>query len=147
MPKCKYCGEPISRILDKDICPFCGKTKPLEGVEDITEDYTRAFEPIKQELAPVKHKSRVTTAVLCMTLGVFGAHAFYIGRKYLGLILLGIFLALVGGVGCILFFTNAIPNVLAFLIPYFLMEIAMIVSGIMILRRTTDKDANGEFLQ
>ena len=41
--KCKYCHEKISK-LDKDVCPFCGGLKPLEGVEDQTQDITKALD-------------------------------------------------------------------------------------------------------
>ena len=146
MPKCKYCGEQISRVADRDVCPWCGGFRPLDDVDNSTQDYTKAFDPIKGELEEVKHKSKVVTAVLAMTVGVFGAHAFYIGRKYLGLILMAITAVLVAGLGCILYFT-CLPNALAFLIPYFAEEILMIFTGAMILTRHDNKDAHGEFLK
>lgn len=146
MPKCKNCNAEISR-LDKDICPFCGQRKPLEGQEAYTQDFTKAFDPIKSELENVKMKSRVTAGVLAILLGVFGAHMFYLGRKKYGFILCGITALFIASLGCVLYFTHVVPVVLAFLIPYFVLEVVMIISGILILTRHDFTDANGEFLK
>lgn len=146
MPKCKNCHAQISR-LDKEICPFCGTLKPLEGQNNQTEDFTKAFDPIKYNLSDVKRKSKVVAAILAITLGVFGAHMYYLNRKKYGFIILGVTFSLVALVGCLLFFTNAMPNALAFLIPYFVMEVLMIASGITILVRHDLTDGNGEFLK
>lgn len=146
MPKCKRCNMKLSR-LDKDVCPFCGALKPLEGQDDTTEDITKAFDPIKMDDLKAKPKSKVIDAVLMMTLGVFGAHAFYLKRWKLGLIILGISIVSICGLGSILFFTKAIPNAFAFLIPYFIIEIIMLIGGIVTLRRNDIKDGNGEFLR
>lgn len=146
MPKCKNCGMSLSR-LDKDVCPFCGTLKPIDGQENVTEDITKAFDPVRYELQDVKQKSRVAAGLLAIFLGPFGAHAFYLGKKLLGLILLLITLALVGGVGSALFFSGVLPNALAFVIPYLLMEVSMIVVGIVIFKRRDETDANGELLK
>lgn len=147
MPKCKSCGAELSR-LDKDVCPFCGTLKPLEGSNDYqTEDITKAFDPIKDDLVDVKHKSRILTALLAFFVGVFGAHFFYLGKKKLGLITIGITLLSIASIGCLLYFTGLLHNVFAFLIPYFIIEALMIGSGIAILVRHDISDANGGFLK
>lgn len=146
MAKCKNCGEEISR-LDKDICPFCGTRKPLEGNDNATQDFTKAFDPIECNVEEIKHKSRKIAGILAIFLGVFGAHMFYLNRKKIGFILIAITVMFVATLGSILFFTNAIPNALAFLIPYFVLEIMMIISGIMIFIRHDLVDGDGEFLK
>ncbi len=147
MPKCKNCNANLSR-LDKDICPFCGCKKPFEGQEEYeTEDITKAFDPIKYNLEDVKRKSKITCALLAFFLGVFGAHFFYLGKKKLGFIMIAITVGLIGSVGCALFFTGVMHNVWAFLIPYFVLEWLMIISGVMILTRHDITDVNGGFLQ
>ena len=147
MPKCKNCDANLSR-LDKDICPFCGCKKPFEGQEEYeTEDITKAFDPIKYNLDDVKRKSRVVAAILAMLLGVFGAHLFYLGKKKLGLITLGITIVFVSVIGFPLFFTGALANAFAFLIPYFVLEVLMIISGVMILVRHDIVDGKGAFLK
>ena len=145
MPRCRKCNARLTR-LDKDICPFCGALKPLDGQDDSTEDFTKAFDPLKMEDKTVKRKSKKVAAILMMTLGVFGAHAFYLNKWKLGLIILAISISLIAGVGCLLFFL-ALHNVLAFLIPYFVLEIIMIIGGIIMLNKNDITDANGEFLR
>ena len=145
MPKCRYCHEQISR-LDKDICPFCGGKKPLEGVDDSTIDITKAFDPVelkKQHLLP---KSKKIAAVLCFICGIFGLDEFYISRPKHALITLVITLLLIGGVGSILFFC-ALKNVFGYLIPYFTCETYFILKGVYFLLSPTIKDGRGEFLK
>lgn len=148
MMRCKNCHEKLTR-LDKDICPFCGTLKPLEGQEDVTEDMTKAFDSLnlKEEYREVKAKSRLVAAILAMTLGVFGVHAFYLGKMKRGLINLIVSICFIAGIGSILFFSGALKNALAFLIPYFFLEIIMIVVGVIILKKRDAVDGNGEFLK
>ena len=77
----------------------------------------------------------------------FGAHLFYLGKKKLGLITLGITIVFVSVIGFPLFFTGALANAFAFLIPYFVLEILMIISGVMILVRHDIVDGKGAFLK
>ena len=78
MPKCKYCHENITKF-DKEICPFCGGKKPLEGVDDSTYDITQFVDIMKKSDQEVKFKQRkrVANGLLCMFLGIFGADAFF----------------------------------------------------------------------
>ena len=145
MPKCKNCGSEISR-LDKDICPFCGARKPLEGLDDSTQDMTKALETLQELGVEPKSKSKIISAVLAFVLGIFGAHCYYLGKYKIGLIILGISLATIGGIGSILFFL-VFHNVLGYLIPFFLMEGIMIGVGLSYLLRHDITDANGEFLK
>ena len=144
MLKCKNCHTTLSR-LDKDICPFCGTKKPLEGQDDTTEDITKAFDPIKCDVKIV-HKKKIVAFFLTLFLGVFGAHMFYLGKKKNGLITLAISLSFIIVLGLILFFT-CLNNVFAFLLPYFVVELLMIISAILILIRNDIVDGNGEFLE
>ena len=87
MPKCKYCHENITKF-DKEICPFCGGKKPLEGVDDSTYDITQFVDIMKKSDQEVKFKQRkrVANGLLYMFLGIFGADAFYLGFKKIGFI-------------------------------------------------------------
>lgn len=143
MAKCKYCGEEISR-LDKDNCPFCGGRKPLEGMDDSTQDMTKSLAELNIE-AP-KQKSKVIAAILAFTFGIFGAHSFYLGKYKIGFIILAISLTSIAGLGSILFFT-VLQNAFGYLIPFFVMEAIMIAVGVSLLVRHDIKDANGEFLK
>ena len=145
MAKCKYCGAEISR-LDKDICPFCGKTKPLDGVDSSTQDMTKAFETLKEMGVEPRQKSKIIAAILAFILGVFGVHNYYLGKYKIGLITLGITLVSVGGIGSILYFA-LMHNIFAYLIPYFVMEFLMILVGVSLLVRNDISDVNGDFLK
>lgn len=145
MARCKYCGAEISR-LDKDNCPFCGGRKPLEGVDDSTQDMTTALEGLNISEDGYKTKSKIVAAILAFVLGVLGVHNYYLGKYKIGLITLLITVVSVAGVGSILFFA-ALHNVLAYLIPYFVMEALMIGVGLSYLFRHDVSDANGEFLK
>ena len=146
MMKCKSCGATLSK-LDKEICPFCGTRKPLEGMEDVTQDITKAFTPISHEYVSTKPKRKLYAAILSFLLGFAGAAAFYIGKKKLGLTQIAISIVLIAGLGCLLFFTGALPNALAFLIPYFAIELVSIIAGVQLLVSNSITDSRGEFLK
>ena len=146
MPKCKYCDAQISR-LDKEICPFCGGLKPLEGVDNSTQDFTKAFSPISEESKNIKYKSRILAGILAILFGFLGVHSFYLGYKKVGIIALLVSAILIAGLGSILFFTNLISNAFAFLIPYFVVEACMIGVGISYFVKHDSTDARGELLR
>lgn len=99
---CKHCGQQI----DKDcvVCPVCGKQ-----VEDLkssqqpvvinnTNANTNSVD-VKMENRG-KEKNKWVAFVLCLFLGVFGAHKFYEGK-----ILMGVIYIFTGGlllIGCII---------------------------------------------
>ncbi len=148
MHKCKYCGAQLSK-LDKQICPFCGGLKPLDGSEDVTEDFTKSLESLSDlEKAKVaRPKSRVVAIVLAIFLGIFGVNSFYLGFKKHGFVSLAISIVVIGGGGSLLFFTGAMPNAFAFLIPYFVLEALIIFAALFLLTRADVKDGRGEFLR
>lgn len=143
MVKCKYCGQNISR-LDKDICPFCGGKSPLEGTDASTQDVTKVLEQYSSA-KKIKHHSRVVAAILSFLLGFLGINFLYVGRTKKFLISLCFSIVLIGGVGSVLFFLTPL-KIFGYLIPYFLIEIVMIVVGINYLIRHDITDSNGEFL-
>ena len=117
MAKCKYCHENITR-LDREVCPFCGGLKPLEGTDDSTQDITKVISQV-EHAKDLKLHSKVVAAILAFVLGVFGAHTFYLGKYKKGLIILAISAILIGGLGSLIFFI-AWKNVFAYLIFHFL---------------------------
>lgn len=145
MPKCHYCHEELSR-LDKDICPFCGAKKPLEGVDESTIDITKMYDPVNLRTT-LKPRSRILAGILSFILGVFGIHEFYIFRKKRGFVILLISICLIGGLGTLLFFTGLKGNVFAYLIPFFIVELYCILEGVILLVSHTIKDGRGEFLK
>jgi hypothetical protein len=60
---CRHCEERILAIAD--ICPHCG----------VRQDPSQVGRPLD-----TSDKKLVPAALLCVMLGVFGAHRFYVGR-------------------------------------------------------------------
>lgn len=145
MAKCKYCNETISK-LDKDICPFCGGLKPLEGVGDYTEDFTKAFDPIKQEAGlEVNFKKKKTAGILAICLGIFGAHFFYLKKNKYGFISLGVTLGLY--IAMVLLYVLVLQSILFLILPYVAIEIFYVILGIRYFTNSNIKDGDGEFLR
>ena len=143
--KCKHCGENISR-LDKDVCPFCGGLKPLEGVTNETQDITKALSEVELDKVKVHQKRRLIAFFLEFFLGIFGADNFYIGKWKRALIFIAISIVLITGGGFALFFTG-IGNAWAFLIPMFVDMVGHIVFSLNYLFRHDIKDSKGVFLK
>ena len=145
MARCKYCHESITR-LDKEVCPFCGGLKPLEGTDDSTQDITKVIGQV-ENTESLKLHSKVVAAILAILFGVFGANLFYLGKFKKGLIVLAISVLFIVGFGSILFFAIPWHNALAFLIFYFILEALMIGVGIAYLTKHNITDKNGAFLK
>ena len=144
MAKCKYCHQDITR-LDKEVCPFCGGYKPLEGEDGSTQDITKVIGDI-QGAEEIKLHSRVVAAILAFVLGVFGAHLFYIGKVKKGLITLACSLVFIFGLGSLIFFF-AWPTLLVYVLFYLVIEALMIGVGIGYLVKRNITDSNGAFLK
>ncbi len=144
MPTCKNCHRNISKF-DSDICPFCGEKNPIESSYK-TKDVTQFVDPLSGEYELYKSKGKKTMIVLMMTLGLFGAPYFYIGKLKAGFISLLVSMSLIGGIGSLLFFT-CLNNALAYLIPFFALYLFYIVLGLIISKSDSLKDSNGEFLR
>ena len=144
--KCRHCGENISR-LDKDVCPFCGGLKPLEGVTDQTEDITKALNAIKVDKKDaVRPKLRIVAFILEFFLGIFGIDSFYLGKWIKGLIIIGItFLSI--GLGGLALWIAGLHNPFAFLIPFIVVVTAHIIFSLNYLFRHDIKDKKGVYLK
>jgi TM2 domain-containing membrane protein YozV len=66
---CRHCDAPISAIAE--ICPHCG----------VRQDPGQLTTP-----GATSEKKLVPAALLCVILGVFGAHRFYVGKTGTALI-------------------------------------------------------------
>ena len=144
MAKCKYCHESITR-LDREVCPFCGGLKPLEGTDDSTQDITKVIGQV-EHVEDLKLHSKVVAAILAIVLGIFGANLFYLGKIKKALIVLGISVGFIGGFGSLIFFL-AWQSPLAYLIFYFVIEALMIGVGVSYLVKHNITDSNGAFLK
>ena len=145
MAKCKYCHESISR-LDKEICPFCGGVKPLDGTDTSTQDVTKVIDQLEHPVK-IKHKKRVIAALLAVLFGFLGAPHFYLGKPKKGLLTALICICFIAVVGVILYFVVKWQNILAFLSPYFAIELYSIFTAYVYLTKHNIQDSHGEFLE
>ncbi len=144
--KCRHCGESISR-LDKDICPFCGGLKPLEGENDQTQDITKVIQTVEVENKIEKPKYRLIAFFLEFFLGFLGIDSFYLGKWKRALIIIGITLVIVAGGGLLLFFVGNMHNAWAFVIPLVVIIVGHITFSLNYLFRHDIKDSKGVFLK
>ncbi len=147
MPKCKYCGENITKF-DKEICPFCGGKKPLEGVESYTVDITQTINTVdKKTVENYKQHSKLVNSLLCMFLGIFGADSFYLGHFKLGISRLLVGLIYIISLFCILYFAVNLEILYSLLISIGSIFIVYFILGIIGLFLNSRKDSNGAFLK
>ena len=147
MPKCKYCGENITKF-DKEICPFCGGKKPLEGVESYTVDITQTINTVdKKTVENYKQHSKLVNSLLCMFLGIFGADSFYLGHFKLGISRFLVGLIYIISLFCILYFAVNLEILYSLLISIGSIFVVYFVIGIIGLFLNSRKDSNGAFLK
>ena len=144
MAQCKYCHETISR-LDKDVCPFCGGVKPLDGTDTSTQDVTKVIDQLEHPVK-IKHKKRIVAAILAVLFGFIGANHIYLGKYKSAGIVACLYIAFIAGFGSILFFAAKWHSTFAFLIPYFVVEFLCIFSAYCYLTKRSIQDSHGEFL-
>ena len=145
MAQCKYCHETISR-LDKDVCPFCGGVKPLDGTDTSTQDVTKVIDQLEHP-TKIKHKKRIVAAILSILFGFIGLNHVYLGKYKRAAIVTCLYIAFIAGVGSILFFIAKWHSALAFLIPYFVVEFLSCFSAYCYLTKHSIQDSHGEFLE
>lgn len=94
---CKFCGEQID--IDCVVCPKCGKQ--VEMLKQTPPAYQRQPNVVINNTNKTintygKHeKNKWVALLLCIFLGVFGAHKFYEGKFLMGILYiftLGLFL-------------------------------------------------------
>jgi TM2 domain-containing membrane protein YozV len=145
MPKCRYCHKEISALLDKDVCPYCGIKNPIEDNYK-TKDMTAFVDPVTGNYKLYKSKSKRLTGLLCLTLGYFGVHNFYLRFFKKALLDIAITLVAVGGIGSLLFFLTPL-GVWGYLIPFFAVWLGFVGLSVYFYKKDSLKDGNGEFLR
>lgn len=150
MPKCKYCGQKITKF-DKEICPYCGAKDPLKGDNCETMDITESIETVKPDdevRSNFKSKSRIMNSILCILLGIFGIDELYLGFKNRFLIRLIINAVIYIGMVLLFYFTGKNNNpMFIFVLPLIIIFVLWVVIGVIFLFLHDKKDANGVFLK
>ena len=85
--KCPNCGAPL-RDADR-YCAYCGasapKSAPAGEKQEIHIHYHQE-QPVYAPKEKFSRKNRLAALLLCLFLGVFGAHKFYLGKIGVGLV-------------------------------------------------------------
>ncbi len=96
---CQHCGEQI----DKDcvVCPKCGKqvgelSSQDKGIIINNNNNATSAAMVYGGGLMVSPKSRLVTLLLCLFLGVFGAHRFYTGKIITGILMIPLMLIYIG---------------------------------------------------
>ena len=145
MPVCRHCGSRISK-LDKDRCPVCGEINPLEGVNSDTIEVTSVLDISSSDELAFKPKTKKMFLLLSCLIGWVGAQFFYLKYKRAGLIWLAINLVILAGGFCAFFF--GVHNLLlAILIPLLVLYAANIAFGLVIFKKPSFKDGDGNLLR
>ena len=145
MAQCKYCHASITRI-DKEVCPFCGGKRPLDGTDTSTQDVTKIVDQLENAVE-IKHKKRIIAALLAVFFGFLGAPHFYLGKTKKGFLMMSICLGFISSVGLLLFFVANMRNAWAILIPYLVTEVYSLVTAYIYLTNRSIQDSHGEFLE
>ena len=146
MPKCKYCGSRITKF-DKDICPICGESHPLEGVSSETIEITSNLDLSEAELKSFKPTTKFHTLILFVLVGWTGAPMFYLNYINHAFIWLVFNLTIIGGLGSVFAFFTPIGHVMGYILGLTISYIINIGVGIFVFLKHNLKDGRGEFLR
>ena len=150
MPKCKYCGQSITKF-DKEMCPYCGGKYPIDSANPQTADITEAINtvnPTDEARVNFKPKKKVINAILCMSLGVFGIDELYLGFRNRFIIRLIINAVCYIGLLLIFYFSKTIVSgTLLFLLPFIIVFGVWFIIGAIFFALKNKKDSNGAFLK
>lgn len=89
MSRCPNCGAP----MQSNECSYCHYVEPVESESAvknvvINNVYTTQVQTGKNYVTVVSPKDKMVTLLLCIFLGCFGAHYFYVGRIGKGILYL-----------------------------------------------------------
>lgn len=149
MPKCKECGETITKF-DKEICPYCGCKDPIDKDREETCDITQAistFSSPKDANVKVKEHKKVVMIILCLLFGFLGLDCFYLGFKKEGLFRILASVLLFSGLFVLFFF---LIFDMQFLFPLIIGLSALLLENIvfsLIVGIKRKKDASGVFIR
>ena len=151
MPKCKYCGQSITKF-DKEICPYCGGKSPIDSDNPQTTDITEAINtisPTDEARINFKPKKKVINSLLCMFLGIFGIDELYLGFKNRFLIRLCVNAVCYIGLILVFYFTRVISSNkgLLFSLPLLIIFSFWFIVGIIFFVSKNKKDSSGAFLK
>lgn len=148
MPKCKYCGESITKF-DKERCPFCGEKNPIDKNSEDTIDITQTVETFDDKCSnkydDFKPHKKSICALLSMVLGIFSLDLFYLGFIKEALIRIFINALFFSCLFFPIFFLTDF-KILSFVLPICCLYVFYIIVGFFYLLSKKKKDKKGVFL-
>lgn len=103
--ECKYCGE---------IVYFKAETDTIPAYDQFSQNQPCHQYNIPLPIQSYGDKSKSTAAILCILLGGFGIHQFYLGNNTKGIIYLVVFI--IGCMTCTLFWVTSIAALVDFVL-------------------------------
>ena len=146
MPYCRNCHKEISKF-DNDVCPYCGTRKPIDPAYKTMDVTTNIAKLAADGYELPKTRSQKAFCYLCMFLGCFGVHYFYIYLPKRGVLDLFCTLVCVLGIGLPLTLTGVFVSAFAFLIPFFVLFLLHVGLGFYFFSVQSPKDGKGDFLR
>jgi hypothetical protein len=145
MPNCKHCGSRIEKF-NKDMCPICGGTNPLENVTSETVEITSQFCTESFKDSEIKMRKRSIFLILSILLGFTGVHYFYIYRRKAGLFTLIGSIALFSTLLVVLLLIK-LKTIFAIFIPLLVVYLINIVISLIFTLTYKFKDGNGNIIR
>jgi TM2 domain-containing membrane protein YozV len=82
-----YCPQCGARMVESDrFCGSCGWDAERPDETPNSANARREPPPTPRRTAPPSNRNRLTTFLLCLLLGYFGVHRFYVGKIGTGLV-------------------------------------------------------------
>ncbi len=144
MATCKNCHRKINR-LDSDICPYCGCENPIDSNYK-TMDFTSNLKQYAGNEALYRSKKKKIYVLLCMLVGYFGIHEFYLGKKKKAIIEAAVSIVAIAAIGTVLFFLTPLKG-FGFLVAFGGVWVLFLILGLILSTRTSLKDGKEEFLR
>lgn len=143
MPICKNCHSRISKF-DKDICPICGASNPLDGVTSDTIEVTHGIDSTNPAFKMEAPRKKNKVLLYFATLGFLGVGFAYLRYKVFAIIWVLINLAIIGGLGAIFMLTPM--KFLGFLVSFGVAILINVIVGLIYKFMPNAKDGSGELI-
>ena len=145
MPTCRNCGARLSKF-DKDICPVCGTTDPLKGVNSETVEITSQVDLSGFQEGQKVVRRRKKMLILFLSLGFTGLGFFYLKKKRDALVYLFVNVLLFTSSFLLLYLLAHLHIALAIILPIVLMYVLSVIFGLVYYFTPNLKDGEGEFV-
>lgn len=146
MPNCKHCGARIEKF-NKDMCPICGGSLPLDGVISETVEITSQFDSELLLDTDVKIKQKKIFMLFAILLGWFGVHFFYIYKFKKGFITLLFNILFITGLFLLMKFVVKSGVPLSIIVPIVITLFINSLTSLFVMKSHNFRDGNGNIVR